>query len=117
MHTLTLSAQVDAGLVAPSPVQSPAANDDPEKTELKAKLNKTKRTALGFKSKLADAIAAKDEALAQLAALQGQSRSADSSTSAQPATAAGGQAFHRPILPGLLVDLVLLGLLKLHYEF
>ncbi len=70
-----------AGLLAPSPLQSPSKDDDPEKTELKAKLNKTKRTALGYKSKLADALAAKDEALAELAALKGQP---DLARAAQP---------------------------------
>ncbi|KAK9853123.1 hypothetical protein WJX84_001911 [Apatococcus fuscideae] len=71
----------EAGLLAPSPLQSPSKDDDPEKTELKAKLNKTKRTALGYKSKLADALAAKDEALAELAALKGQP---DLARAAQP---------------------------------
>ena len=61
-----------AGPLAPSPIQSPAADEDSEKAELKAKLNKTKRTALGYKSKLADAVAARDAALAQLAAFKGQ---------------------------------------------
>lgn len=70
-----------AGLLAPSPNQSPGGDDDPEKAELKAKLSKTKRTALGFKSKLAEAVAARDEALAELAGLK---RLQDPAQPAQP---------------------------------
>lgn len=77
-----------AGLLAPSPIQSPGGEEDTEKAELKAKLNKTKRTALGFKSKLAEAVAARDEALAELASLKQNAGLHDSSQSAQPLTGA-----------------------------